>query len=268
MKKSQSAIISSSTDNLADGEHAALHPGLSFLSAAYAEDSPFDSQFPDEVDPEAQEGGPKSSPPLVPPKNEQEVSEPSEEKKEKDLQLSPSQKPALAASADPFEDLQLSLKTGEDAINFFAQHGSSSPIKFVHLIKAESGINFRPYDLQVVKPKDCGTSYYTMSSAGLVHVAPNTASEFTPLAEWMRQSTNFNMLRSIRFYKYYLHTKAFNLWRNNVRYKLYCNQRKKIQSKLFLAKVSVARSEHANGGINFISMPRRILQIKTPSSIS
>jgi hypothetical protein len=27
-----------------------------------------------------------------------------------------------------------------------------------------------------------------------------------------------------RFYKYYLHTKAFTLWKNNVRFKLYCQQ--------------------------------------------
>ena len=130
------------------------------------------------------------------------------------------------------------------AINFFAQHGSSSPIKFVHLIKSDTGITYRPYDLSVVPPLLCaaGTSYYTMSSAGLVHVAPNVASEFIPLAEWMRQSTNFNMLRAIRFYKYYLHTKAFMMWRNNVRYKLYCNQRKKISNNLFLAKVRLRRA--------------------------
>ena len=48
----------------------------------------------------------------------------------------------------------------------------------------------------------------------------------------------FNMLRSIRFYKYYLHSKCFNLWRSNVRYKLYCQQRKKISHGLFLAKES------------------------------
>ena len=54
----------------------------------------------------------------------------------------------------------------------------------------------------------------------------------------MRQSTLFNMLRSIRFYKYYLHSKCFNLWRSNVRYKLYCQQRKKIAHGLFLAKES------------------------------
>ena len=122
--------------------------------------------------------------------------------------------------------------------SFFAQHGAQSPIKFVHLVGADMGLDFRPYDLVVVSQQDAGVDYYTMSAAGLVHVLPNEPSEFIPLAEWMRQSTLFNMLRSIRFYKYYLHSKCFNLWRNNVRYKLYCQQRKKISHGLFLAKES------------------------------
>ncbi|CAN0404034.1 unnamed protein product [Discosporangium mesarthrocarpum] len=37
---------------------------------------------------------------------------------------------------------------------------------------------------------------------------PGELSEFTPLSEWMRQSTMFNMLWSIRFFKYYLYTKV------------------------------------------------------------
>ena len=46
------------------------------------------------------------------------------------------------------------LKTGEDAINFFAQHGTTSAVKFVHLKQADTGIDFRPYDLSVVAPSD------------------------------------------------------------------------------------------------------------------
>ncbi|CAN0404061.1 unnamed protein product, partial [Discosporangium mesarthrocarpum] len=53
---------------------------------------------------------------------------------------------------------------GDDTINFFAQYGASSPIKFVHLLRAETGINFRPYDLVVANPRDCGPSYYIMSA--------------------------------------------------------------------------------------------------------
>jgi hypothetical protein len=132
------------------------------------------------------------------------------------------------------------LRTGEDAINFFAQHGANSPIKFVHLIRAQTGIHFRPYDLVVLNPRDCGADYFTMSNAGLVHVAPGEPSEFIPLSEWMRQGTMFNMLRSIRFYKHYLPAKCFQIWRDNVRFKLYCQQRRKISQSLFLAQDSFA----------------------------
>jgi hypothetical protein len=56
----------------------------------------------------------------------------------------------------------------QDAINFFAQYGSHTPIKFVHLIRAhdDDSVNYRPYDLLVVNPRDCGPDYYTMSAAG------------------------------------------------------------------------------------------------------
>jgi dynein heavy chain len=67
---------------------------------------------------------------------------------------------------------------------------------------------------------------------------PGVPSEFVPLSEWMRQSTIFNVLTSIRFFKFYLVNKCFSSWRNNVRYKLYCQQRKKLINRLFLAKES------------------------------
>lgn len=41
-----------------------------------------------------------------------------------------------------------------------------------------------------------------------MHVCHGEPSEFTPLSEWMRQSTMFNMLQSIRFFKCYLHSKV------------------------------------------------------------
>lgn len=139
---------------------------------------------------------------------------------------------AAAASATTF------LKTGEDAIAFFARNGSDSEIKFVHLNRAHTGLAFRPYDLMVVAQGDVNSEHFTMSSSGLVHMSPGNPSEFVALAEWMRQSTLFNVLTSFRFFKYYLVNKSFSLWCANVRFKLYCRQRKKLKSKLFLAKES------------------------------
>eukprot|EP00644_Phytophthora_capsici_P003893 jgi/Phyca11/15732/fgenesh1_pg.PHYCAscaffold_15_\ len=140
---------------------------------------------------------------------------------------------AAAASATAF------LKSGEDAIAFFARNGSDSEIKFVHLNRAETGLAFRPYDLMVVAQDDVTPNeHFTMSSSGLVHVSAGSPSEFIALAEWMRQSTMFNVLTSLRFFKHYLVNKAFSLWWANVRYKLYCRQRKRLSAKLFLAKES------------------------------
>uniref|UniRef100_K3WBQ7 AAA+ ATPase domain-containing protein n=1 Tax=Globisporangium ultimum (strain ATCC 200006 / CBS 805.95 / DAOM BR144) TaxID=431595 RepID=K3WBQ7_GLOUD len=139
---------------------------------------------------------------------------------------------AAAASATSF------LTTGEDAIAFFARNGSDSEVKFVHLNRAHIGIAFRPYDLVVVTQDDIASEHFTMSSSGLVHMSPGNPSEFIALAEWMRQSTLFNVLTSFRFFKYYLVSKAFSRWGANVRFKLYCRQRKKLQQKLFFAKAS------------------------------
>lgn len=139
---------------------------------------------------------------------------------------------AAAASAISF------LKSGEDAIAFFAKNGSDSEVKFVHLNRANTGIAFRPYDLAVVSPDDLAVEHFTMSSSGLVHMSPGSPSEFIALAEWMRQSTLFNILTSLRFFKHYLVNKTFSLWRANVRYKLYCRQRKKLQTRLFFGRES------------------------------
>ncbi|TYZ58010.1 hypothetical protein PybrP1_003505 [[Pythium] brassicae (nom. inval.)] len=139
---------------------------------------------------------------------------------------------AAAASAVGF------LRTGEDAIAFFARNGSDSEIKFVHLNRAGAGVAFRPYDLVVVSQGDVASEHFTMSSSGLVHMSPGSPSEFVALAEWMRQSTLFNVLTSLRFFKHYLMSKALALWRANVRFKLYCRQRRKLEATLFLAKES------------------------------
>ncbi|TMW64715.1 hypothetical protein Poli38472_011595 [Pythium oligandrum] len=144
--------------------------------------------------------------------------------------------PADSATAAAAANAATFLKTGEDAIAFFARNGSDSEIKFVHLNRADTGVAFRPYDLMVVDPDDIASEHFTMSASGLVRMSPGNPSEFIALAEWMRQSTMFNVLTSLRFFKHYLINKTFSLWCTNVRYKLYLRQRKKLLAKLYLAK--------------------------------
>jgi dynein heavy chain len=48
-----------------------------------------------------------------------------------------------------------------------------------------------------------------------------TPTEFLSLSEWMSQSTMFNVLTSMKFFKHYLIGKVFALWKGNVRFKMY-----------------------------------------------
>jgi dynein heavy chain len=131
------------------------------------------------------------------------------------------------------------LTNGDESANFFARNGNHTPVKFVYLNRARTGDEFRPYDLAVVSREQTDPEYFTMSACGVVHVfAPEQKhpSEFIQLSTWMQQSTFFNVLTSIRFFKHYLAAKIFRLWRANVRYKLYMQQRNKLCKRLFLSK--------------------------------
>ena len=139
---------------------------------------------------------------------------------------------------DEISEIMDGIHTGEDAINFFARYGSDTPVKFVNLMQNLEDKVYRPYDLMVMTPYDEQHvhDYYTMSAAGIVHVCPGQPSECTPLSNWLRQSMMFNILRNIPFYKYYLHRKAFTIWKDNVRFLLFTKQRKRISDRYFLAR--------------------------------
>jgi dynein heavy chain len=140
------------------------------------------------------------------------------------------------------DGMRSNFGNGEEAVAYFAQHGQNSELKFVHLKKSESGTAFRPYDLVVVPPNELGSEYYTLSADGLVQVnAGLQPSVFIPLSEWMRHNTIFNLVTKISFFKNYLVRKTYSLWKDNIRYNLYCQQRKKLLTKLFLGKKSFCK---------------------------
>jgi hypothetical protein len=121
--------------------------------------------------------------------------------------------PPRGSSRKSVESLEfetsLLTKSDEEAITFFARHGNSTPVKFVYCNRADTKGEFRPYDLQVVPRKELEPEYFTISSTGVVHVQPDQPSEFISLADWMHQSTVFNVLRSIPYFKHYLQGNTF-----------------------------------------------------------
>ena len=155
----------------------------------------------------------------------------------------------------PAYEHSLHLHTSDDAIAYFSRMGSSSPVKFLYANRAfptsttttaSYALPYRPYDLIVVDRKYIyPTEYFTISAHGIVQLSsPNGGAggveetESTSLSDWVHQSSMFTLLRSIRFFKHFLLAKLFRLWARNVRYAIYCKQRRRLASSLFLARPS------------------------------
>lgn len=97
-----------------------------------------------------------------------------EEKEEKDETIAMRQANYIGKGT-PIHKLLMEIKTGEQAISFFAKHGSNMPIKFLNCNRRKvHRSEFRPYDL-VVAPyttdvKHLDNEYYTISAQGVVQV--------------------------------------------------------------------------------------------------
>jgi dynein heavy chain len=167
------------------------------------------------------------------------------------------------------------LTTGEHAIRFFAKYGNTTPIKFINCMRKSSN-EFKPYDLviihdyqEVIKMDE----YFTVSPSGIVHVItqsnrnrrimdssnralggmgdqyggvkkkkPEESTEYISLSDWMKESTQFNIVSNIHFFKNYVSTKIFKIWRNNVKYRKYCKTRQELVKNLFYCKPAFASS--------------------------
>lgn len=142
------------------------------------------------------------------------------------------------------------IRTGDQAISFFAKHGTNMPVKFLNCNRRPvPAAGYRPYDLVVEEDeKKLDREYYTISAQGVVLVQnerkrrragarSNPApTEFLTLSEWMQQSTMFNVLTSMKFFKYYLITKVFSLWKGNVRFRIFDKTRQQLAATLIQAR--------------------------------
>lgn len=101
----------------------------------------------------------------------------------------------------PIYDMLVKIQSGEQAISFFAQHGNSTPIKFLNCNRAPLPPQmFRPYDLQVqFDEKELKEEHFTISAQGVVHICPEKGTaikkaskfdavptEFFSLSDWMQ----------------------------------------------------------------------------------
>ncbi|CAK9043200.1 unnamed protein product [Durusdinium trenchii] len=142
----------------------------------------------------------------------------------------------IEVNEDELETQELQqIRTGEDAIAYFAKSGSVSKTKLLYANRVESD-HFAPYELIVVPEDKVNPEYFTISATGIVHVAPGLLSECILLTEWMHQSLMFRVLQSMNFFKHYIHKKVITQWRTNARYEVYCHRRQRLTRCCFFAK--------------------------------
>ena len=149
----------------------------------------------------------------------------------------------------------LKLRTGEDAIKFFAKYGNSTPIKFLNCYQDEENSK-RPYDLLIehdIQKIANYRQYYTVSPTGIVRVYNNAANqrrkniglpveerddttEYISLSDWMKESTQFNIVSNIHYFKNFSAIKLFTFWRSNVKYKKFIKLRQALVKNVFFCK--------------------------------
>ncbi|KXZ55711.1 DHC8 protein [Gonium pectorale] len=161
---------------------------------------------------------------------EDELTEPAEE----DETLDGPRVDERDAAYDP--DLIPGINTGEDVVEFYGKFGQDSAVKFFYCNRAPDGMRFRPYDLLVVRRQKIGPEYFTVSATGVMRIKRGVQAEFTPLAEWVREKTLFDLISAIGFFRNYLTGRCFRRWLKAVRQKNFNKVKAKIQESLFLAK--------------------------------
>ena len=59
--------------------------------------------------------------------------------------------------------------------------------------------------------------HFCMSAMGVMTVVDGEETEFCLLGEWNEEESNYNMLKQLRFFKYFAHNKFLSIWRHEVR---------------------------------------------------
>jgi len=167
------------------------------------------------------------------------------------------------------DKIMKSITTGEKVVQFFAIYGNTTPTKFIFCEKVDHTNEhiYSPYDLKVVPRDKIGKDYFIVTPTGISHSypadeaskkmnekIPDNVTEFYSFSVWMYQSTLFNILRRINYFKQYLPFKLFSMWRNYNRFKKFQSVRKSLSERLFLTKPAfVEKMIQANSQINKIS---------------
>ncbi|KAG2436335.1 hypothetical protein HXX76_006644 [Chlamydomonas incerta] len=131
---------------------------------------------------------------------------------------------------------------GTDVIEYYAKFGHDAKVKMFHCIKANPHGAGSPYDLLVLAkealpPPRAGSSYYTMSASGVVQIfADGSPAEYTPIGEWVRETSVYNMMKQLPFFRNYMSQRYLRMWRSAARSSHFERLRAKMEGRMLVAK--------------------------------
>ncbi|KAL8272359.1 hypothetical protein Esti_003649 [Eimeria stiedai] len=129
------------------------------------------------------------------------------------------------------------IRTEQDAVAFFARHGSTTKTKFLFCNKPRAHpLEFEPYKLVVVPQNQVNPEHFTISPTAVMHICPGKPSECIRQDEWMRQAFVHSVLRSLPFFKTFIVKKVLSLWSHASRRHMFEQRRKMLCRTLFLSK--------------------------------
>ncbi|KAL6758221.1 hypothetical protein V8C86DRAFT_2601031 [Haematococcus lacustris] len=129
------------------------------------------------------------------------------------------------------------VRTGMDVVEYFAANGHGARVKMMHAVRSDLTGTDCPYELVVTAKEVIAGDYYTMSASGVVHMhADGSPAEFTPIGDWVREHSVFNMMKQLPFFRTYMAHRMFRKWRKAARQQAFEKVRKALELRLFLAK--------------------------------
>ncbi|GLC60995.1 hypothetical protein PLESTB_001703900 [Pleodorina starrii] len=174
---------------------------------------------------------------------------------------------AIMAIIEP--EFRYRIFKGTDVIEYYARYGHDAKVKMFHCVKAHPHGTGSPYDLAVVAKEALpaprpGNSYYTMSASGVVQVfADGSPAEYTPIGEWVRETSVYNMMKQLSFFRNYMSQRYLRIWRGSARSSHFERLRARMESRMLLAKpdfcftiMDVGAKVFAMQQVDLVEMPR------------
>lgn len=129
------------------------------------------------------------------------------------------------------KDSSFKPKTGREVVEHLLRTNRSAKAEIWYL-NFVNNRRYDPYDLKVASKSTVKNDHIVISVFGVLHIRPDGTSYLTSLFQWYMESTYFNVIKNINFFKDYFVIKAFKRWKTNHKYKKFAIIFNKIKENI------------------------------------